>query len=272
MSGTTNSDARYRSYWGVSNDFEEIFAAFQDPSQEWRRILAEVVGTFFLVLVAVGAPVVGHAFPGTVTRVAAVVAPGMMVMAIVMAIGKVSGAHLNPGVSLAFALRGDFPWIRVPGYVLAQFSGGIIACWTLVGIVGTSPQFGGTYPASGTSASFWAELVLTFGLVTIILGTASGAQNIGVIGAVGVGGYIALAGLWASPISGASMNTVRSLAPDIVSGDYTAWWVYVVAPLLGATLAVAIGYLLRGPGGGITGSKSAQGQIGDVTIKDRNRK
>ena len=105
------------------------------------------------------------------------------------------------------------------------------------------------------------ETVLTLGLVSVILGTASGAQQVGLFGAIGVGGYIALAGLWASPISGASMNPVRTFGPDIVSVDGTSWWVYLAGPLLGAVLAVGMAYLLRGPGGGTTGSLAAQGSI-----------
>ncbi len=157
-------------------------------------------------------------------------------MAMIMFMGKVSGAHFNPVVSIAFALRQDFPWIRVPGYIVAQAAGGVLAVLFLQAVVGVSAAQGGTYPATTTThvAAFWMEAVLTFGLLSVILGTASGAQNIGIIGALGVGGYIALAGLWASPLSGASMNPVRSLAPDLVSGDYAAYWVYLAGPLLGA--------------------------------------
>jgi aquaporin Z len=105
------------------------------------------------------------------------------------------------------------------------------------------------------------EVILTFGLVSVILGTASGAQNIGIIGALGVGGYIALAGLWASPLSGASMNPFRSLAPDLVASNFTAYWVYLAGPLLGAALAVGAAYILRGRGGGLSGSQAAQGAL-----------
>ena len=105
------------------------------------------------------------------------------------------------------------------------------------------------------------ELILTFGLVSVILGTASGAQNLGVIGAIGVGGYIALAGLWGSPISGASMNPSRTFGPDLVSADFTSYWVYVAGPLAGAIVAVGIAFVLRGRGGGQAGSGAAQGAL-----------
>src|SRR6478609_8594513 len=178
--------------------FEETVQDFQDSSQEWRRLVSELLGTFFLVLVAAGGGMMSQAFPGTISRQAAVVAPGLMVMAIILFMGKVSGAHLNPAVSIAFSLRGDFPWRRVPGYVIVQLGGAALACWFLQAVVHVSAIYGSNYPASGFSAgdAFWMEAVLTFGLVSVILGTASGAQNVGVIGALGVGAYIALAGLW----------------------------------------------------------------------------
>src|SRR5262249_53322315 len=109
--------------------------------------------------------------------------------------------------------------------------------------------------------AFLMEALLTIGLVSVILGTASGAQNIGIFGAIGVGGYIALAGLWGSPISGASMNPARTFGPALISGTFTDYWVYGAGPLTGAVLAVAIAYVLRGPGGGRAGSAAAQGDL-----------
>ena len=127
-----------------------------------------------------------------------------MVLAVILFMGKVSGADLNPAVSIAFALRQDFPWFRVPGYIVMQLGGAAVAAWFLQAVVHVSSSFGVDYPASTFSSGdgFWMELILTFGLVSVILGTASVAQNLGVIGAIGVGSYIALAGFWGSPISG----------------------------------------------------------------------
>src|SRR5215468_3443973 len=172
-------------------------ADFQDPNQEWRRLFSEFYGTFLLVLVAAGGGMMSQAFPNTITRSAAVVAPGLMVMGIIMFMGKVSGAHLNPAVSVAFSLRGDFPWRRVPGYVIVQLIGATLACLFLQQVVDVSATFGSNYPAAGYTdgAALWMEVALTFGLVSVILGTASGAQNIGAIGALAVGSYVALAGL-----------------------------------------------------------------------------
>jgi len=243
--------------------FAQAIEDFQDPSQEWRRLVSEVLGTFFLVLVAAGGGMMGQAFPNTISRTAAVVAPGLMVMAIILFMGAVSGAHLNPAVSVAFSLRGDFPWRRVPGYIVAQLAGAVLAAWFLQAVVHVSATYGSNYPATGYSAmnAFVMETVLTLGLVSVILGTASGAQNVGVIGAIGVGAYIALAGLWGSPISGASMNPARTFGPDAVGADFGSYWVYVVGPLLGATLAAGLAFVLRGPGGGRAGSAAAQGAL-----------
>ena len=238
-------------------------ADFQDPSLWWRRLFSELLGTFFLVLVAAGGGMMGQAFPNTISRTAAVVAPGLLVMAIILFMGKVSGAHLNPAVSVAFSLRGDFPWRRVPGYIVVQLAGAALAAWFLQFVVDVSATFGSNYPAAGYSSfdAFLMEAVLTLGLVSVILGTASGAQNVGVIAALGVGAYIALAGLWGSPISGASMNPARTFGPDLVGTDFTDYWVYVAGPLTGAVLAVGAAFVLRGYGGGRISSEAAQGAL-----------
>jgi aquaporin Z len=264
-----STDVESPNFWphlglsGLPKNVVERITDFNNPKQEWRRLFSEVMGTFLLLLVAAGAGMMNAAFGDPISRTAAVVAPGLMVMAMILFMGRVSGAHFNPAVSIAFALRGDFPWHRVPGYIVAQFVGAVLAVLFLQAVIGSSASNGATYPAQSTTdiAAFLMEVVLTFGLVSVILGTASGAQNIGIIGALGVGGYIALAGLWASPLSGASMNPIRSLAPDLVANDFTAYWVYLAGPLLGAALAVIAAYLLRGRGGGVAGSQAAQGAL-----------
>lgn len=236
---------------------------FHDPHQEWRRLFSEFYGTFLLVLVAAGGGMMSAAFPDTISRTAAVVAPGLMVMGIIMFMGKVSGAHLNPAVSVAFALRADFPWRRVPAYIVVQLAGAALAAYVAHLVINVSASTGSNYPAHGYSAgaAFVMELLLTLGLVSVILGTASGAQNIGIVGAIGVGAYVALAGLWGSPISGTSMNPARTFGPDLVAGNWSDYWVYVAGPLAGAAIAVAFAYVLRGPGGGSVGSVAAQGDL-----------
>jgi aquaporin Z len=237
---------------------------FADPTLEGRRLFAEVFGTFFLVLVAAGAGVVNAVIPGSVGRDAAVVAPGLMVMAIILFMGAVSGAHLNPAVSIGFAARGDFPWRRVPGYIAVQLLGATVACvflWLMFGKVG---MLGATVPGPNISdfQALMMELVLTLGLMSVILGTASKAQNVGALAALAVGGYIALAGLWGSAVSGASMNPARSFGPDLVLLNFSHFWVYVVGPIAGALLAVGVAYILRGPGGDEPAILAAQGRLG----------
>src|SRR6201989_2171567 len=238
---------------------------FWDDKYEARRLFSELLGTFFLVLVAVGGGMVSARFGGNAVPYGAqVVSPALMVAAIILFMGTVSGAHLNPAVSVAFALRGDFPWKRVPAYIVAQFLGAILATLLLWALIGKQGSAGLTLPGSGistTTAMLW-ELVLTTGLVSVILGTASGAQQIGPLAALGVGSYIALAGLWGSPVSGASMNPARSLGPALVLGDWTSWWAYLVGPVAGAVVAVGFAYVLRGPGGGRSGGQAAQGTLG----------
>lgn len=265
----SNNDMESPNFWphlglsGLPKNVVERITDFNNPKQEWRRLFSEFMGTFLLLLVAAGAGMMNAAFDDPISRTAAVVAPGLMVMAMILFMGRVSGAHFNPAVSIAFSLRGDFPWRRVPGYIIAQLAGALLAVAFLQAVIDSSASNGATYPAQSTTdvAAFLMEVVLTFGLVSVILGTASGAQNIGIIGALGVGGYIALAGLWASPLSGASMNPIRSLAPDIVANDFTSYWVYLAGPLLGAALAVIAAYMLRGRGGGLAGSQAAQGAL-----------
>src|ERR1700729_2681364 len=238
---------------------------FWDNSYEGGRLFSEGLGTFFLILVAVGGGMVNARFGGNaVPYVARVVAPALMVAAVILFMGAVSGAHLNPAVSVAFALRGDFPWKRVPAYIVAQFLGAVLATLLLWALIGKQGSAGLTLPGSGisTTTAMWWEAVLTVGLVSVILGTASGAQQLGPLAAIAVASYITLAGLWGGPVSGASMNPVRSLGPALVLGDWTAWWAYLAGPAIGAVIAVGIAYVLRGPGGGLSGSQAAEGTLG----------
>ncbi len=242
---------------------------FADDRYEWRRVFSELFGTFLLVLVAAGGPMVNARFGGHVISPGAlVVAPGMLVLAVILFMGAVSGAHLNPAVTIAFTLRTDFPVRRVPLYIVAQFAGAVLATLVLAGVVGKHGTAGLTLPGPGISAvaaMAW-EAILTTGLVSVILGTASGAQQIGAMAAIGVGSYIALAGLIGAPVSGASMNPARSLGPALVLGDLTSWWVYLAGPLIGALVAVLFAQVLRGRGGGQFGRRAAQGTLGTAWV------
>ncbi|HVP17203.1 MAG TPA: aquaporin [candidate division Zixibacteria bacterium] len=239
---------------------------FDNAKLEWRRLFAEILGTFFLVLVAVGGKIVRVFSNGAIGQAATVIAPGLMVMAIILFMGKVSGAHLNPAVSISFAARGDFPWRRVPGYIIAQLIGSILACLFLWSIFGKVGMFGATEPGLGIGdlQAMLIELVLTLGLVSTILGTASQAQNVGPLSAIAVGGYIALAGLWADPISGASMNPARSFGPDLILLNFVHYWIYIVGPIIGGLIAVGFAYILRGPGGDTAAITAAQGTLDNI--------
>jgi aquaporin Z len=244
---------------------------FDDPRREWRRLFSELLGTFALVLAAAGGGLL-HA-KGQISLAAAVVAPGLMVTAIILFMGAVSGAHLNPAVSLAFALRGDFPWRRVPGYIIIQLIGATLACLFLRWIFGNVYHLGATLPGPGYHdwQALLMEIVLTALLVSVILGTASAAQNVGAIAALGVGGYIALAGLWAAPVSGVSMNPARSFGPALVSGYWTSYWVYLVGPLAGMLIAVGFAYVLRGRGGDVISRAAGSGVLDEGAHTARAR-
>ena len=244
---------------------------WDDPKLEWRRLFSELFGTFLLVLVAAGGGLL-HA-QGQISLASAVVAPGLMVMAIILFMGAVSGAHLNPAVSLAFAMRRDFPWLRVPGYIIVQLIGATLASLFLLAVFGNVGHLGATLPGPGYAnwQAFLMEIALTAGLVSVILGTASAAQNVGAIAALGVGGYIALAGLWAAPVSGVSMNPARSFGPALVGGDFSSYWVYLAGPLAGAVIAVAFAYILRGRGGTAISRAAGSGVLAPGSLQEKAR-
>ncbi|MBV8948018.1 MAG: aquaporin [Solirubrobacterales bacterium] len=264
---THEGRARYLAWLAFGSPEE-----FADSRLAYRRLFSEVLGTFLLVLAAAGGGLL-HG-KGEISLAAAVVAPALTVLAVILFMGAVSGAHLNPVVSVAFALRRDFPWYRVPLYVLAQLLGATLACLFLLGIFGNVEHLGATLPGPGYHAwqAFLMEIALTGGLLSVILGTASAAQNVGTIGALGVGGYIALAGLWAAPVSGTSMNPARSFGPALVSGDWSAYWVYVAGPLLGSVIAVGCAWILRGSGGDATARAAASGTLDHLVSTPHWRK
>jgi aquaporin Z len=244
---------------------------FDDPKKEWRRLFSELLGTFFLVLVGAGGGVVNAASHGAIPLAVRVAAPGMMVLGIILFMGAIGGAHLNPAVSLSFAARGDFPWRRVPGYIVMQLLGSTLACLLLWAIFGKLAQLGATEPGAGFTAvqAMWTEMILTVGLVSVILGTASAAQNVGPMSAIAVGAYIILAGFWAAPVSGASMNPARSFGPDLATGDFSNYWVYIVGPIVGGLIAVGFAFVLRGRSD-VGGAKAAQGLLDRVELPDED--
>ena len=246
-------------------------ADFDDPTLEWRRLFSELLGTFLLVLAAAGGGIlVGK---GEIALASAVVAPGLTVLSIILFMGAISGAHLNPVVSVAFALRRDFPWKRVPGYIIVQLVGATLACLFLRAVFGNIEHLGATLPGPGYHdwQALLIEFALTTGLVSVILGTASAAQNVGAIAALGVGSYIALAGLWAAPVSGVSMNPARSFGPALAGGDFAHYWIYVVGPFAGALLAVFFASVLRGAGGTAISRAAGSGVLDPGLFAERAR-
>ncbi len=215
----------------------------------WVRLIIEFLGTFLLVTVAAGAGVINHyAGGGPISRTAAVIAPGALVMALIYAWGPLSGLHINPVVTFAFAARQVFPRRWVLPYWVAQFAGAIGAALFLQILLG-DVSAGGNYPIAkpgGDWRAFVMEIVLTTILVSVILHTATGGRSIGHNAAIAVGSTVALLGLFASPISGASMNPARTLGPGIVGADLSGWWVYVFGDVIGAAIAVVIIIMVRG--------------------------
>jgi aquaporin Z len=213
------------------------------------RLIVEFTGAFLLVTVVVGAGVINHYAGGhPVTSAAAAIAAGALVMALIYAWGPLSGLHINPAVTLAFWGRGVFPLRWVLPYWLAQFAGGIGAALFLQAMF-SHVSAGGTYPIDkegGSWRAFVMEIVLTAILVSVVLHTATGSRSIGHNAAIAVGSTIALLVLFASPITGSSMNPVRTLAPDLVGVNFTGWWAYVFGDLIGVVIAVAFIALVRG--------------------------
>jgi aquaporin Z len=235
---------------------------FDNPHIEWRRLFAEFWGTFLTVMVTLGGLMALEISHGQIGYGLAKLASGLAVTAVIYLLGEISGAHLNPAVTLAFAARSHFPWTRAPGYVLAQTLGAVIAGYVLLELIGPVADIGASTPRHVSAWNALAlEVVLTAGLVTTILGTASGGRNVGPNGALAVGFYVALAGIWAGPLEGASMNPVRSLAPDIVRGNFATTWIYVAGPFVGALIGVAIEWLLKGSPSE-EGDRTAQGRLG----------
>ncbi len=243
----------------VKDDSKQSLAEFNDPSREGRRIFAELWGTFLTVFASVGTKVL-FAKTGELSWEMMALARGLAVTIVIYFMGSISGAHLNPVVTLGFAIRRNFPWKRVPGYLTAQFIGAFLAGGLVLFLFGTAGQVGATGPGQGFSnwQALIMEIILTAGLVNTILGTAYEGRNIGANGGIAVGGYIVLASILALSVSGASMNPFRSLVPDILRGNFSSTWIYIVGPLAGMLIGVLFEIILRGEPGS-EGTRIAQG-------------
>lgn len=203
-----------------------------------NRLLAESIGTFCLVFAGTGAIIVNNTSGGVVTHVGIALTFGLVVMAMIDALGNISGAHLNPAVSIAFTLARRFPLRDLPGYILAQIAGACAASALLRFLFPSDQTLGATLPSGSAAQSLVLEIVLTFILMLVILAVSTGSKERGLTAGIAVGAVVGLEALFAGPISGASMNPARSLAPALVSGRVESLWIYLVAPCAGAALAV----------------------------------
>jgi aquaporin NIP len=210
-----------------------------------RAFVAELIGTFALVFAGAGAIMV-DAKTHVLGHVGVAIAFGLVIMVMIYAVGHVSGAHFNPAVSFAFGLTRHFPWPRVAAYWVAQAAGALIAAALLRGSLGDLAHVGATLPAGSQAQSFLWETVLTFFMMFVIMSVATDSRAVGEAAAIAIGGTVGLDAMFGGPISGASMNPARSLGPALVSGDLHALWLYVVAPLAGATLGAFAYQFVRG--------------------------
>lgn len=210
------------------------------------KICAEFLGTFILVFAGTGAIVIDAASGGAIGHPGIALTFGLVVLAMIYTFGDVSGAHLNPAVTLAFAAARRFPWVEVPAYLLSQVSGAVAASAFLKLLFPEDATLGATIPAGPPFQSFLLEVVLTFILMLVVLSISTVAREKGITAGIAVGAVIALEAMFAGPISGASMNPARSLGPALISGQTGDLWIYLAAPILGALLAIPLCSLVRG--------------------------
>lgn len=203
-----------------------------------KPLCAELVGTFMLVLAGCGAIVANDMHGGAITHVGIAMTFGLVVMTGIYAVGDTSGAHFNPAVTTAFALTGVFPWKHVLPYIAAQLLGALAAASVIKLYAPDHATLGATLPAGGVLASFVLETVLTWWLVVVILSVATGAKEKGLFAGLAIGATVMLEAMFAGPVTGASMNPVRSIAPALFSGQLEHLWLYIAAPMLGGALAV----------------------------------
>jgi aquaporin NIP len=212
----------------------------------WRAALAEFFGTFSLVIVGCGAIVV-NSLTGALAPAGVAFAFGLVVMVMVAATGHISGAHLNPAVSLAFAIARHFPWRKVPVYMAAQILGGILAALMLSMMFGNVADLGATVPAGSPWQSLWMEMLLTAALMFVIVAVATDTKAVGQLAAIMIGATVAVNALWGGPVSGGSMNPARSFGPALIANVWEYHWIYWIGPILGATVGALAYQLIREP-------------------------
>ena len=220
--------------------------ALQKYSGRFGIYIAEAMGTFTLVFAGCGAIVIDRISHGQITHVGVAITFGLVIADMIYTIGHISGAHMNPCVTLAFALTRHFSFRRVPGYWLAQFVGAAAAALLLRALFGNVAHLGATLPSGGSGQSFVLEIVMTFFLMFVVMAVATDNRAIGQAAALAVGGMVLLDAMFGGPISGASMNPARSFGPALASADWNDYWIYVAAPVIGAVTGAFIYELIRG--------------------------
>ena len=203
-----------------------------------KRFISEIIGTFSLVFCGTGAMVINDFTGGTVTHVGVAITFGLIVMGMIYAFGDISGAHMNPAVTIGFAYAKKFPWKEVPAYVLAQLIGAFLASGILLYLFPESQTLGATLPGLSALKVFILEIILSFFLMVVIINVSTGSKEIGVVAGIAIGSVVLLEAMFAGPITGASMNPARSIAPAVVSGNIADLWIYIFAPIIGCVLAV----------------------------------
>lgn len=203
-----------------------------------KNYIAEFIGTFAMIFCGTGAMTINEVTGGSVTHVGIGITWGLIVMAMIYAFGEISGAHFNPAVSIAFAYAKKFSWKEVPKYILFQVAGAFTASLLLMWLFPKSELLGATIPTVDVWRAFVLELILTFFLMVVIINVSTGSKEVGMMAGIAIGSVVLLEAIFAGPITNASMNPARSLAPNIVSGNIKGLWLYMLAPIIGALLAV----------------------------------
>ena len=203
-----------------------------------KNYISEFIGTFAMIFCGTGAMTINETTGGDVTHVGIGITWGLIVMAMIYAFGEISGAHFNPAVSIAFAYAKKFSWKEVPKYILFQVAGAFSASLLLMWLFPKSELLGATIPTVDVWRAFVLELILTFFLMVVIINVSTGSKEVGMMAGIAIGSVVLLEALFAGPITNASMNPARSLAPNIVSGNIKGLWLYILAPIIGALLAV----------------------------------
>ena len=203
-----------------------------------KNYISEFIGTFAMIFCGTGAMTINETTGGDVTHVGIGITWGLIVMAMIYAFGEISGAHFNPAVSIAFAYAKKFSWKEVPKYIFFQVAGAFAASLLLMWLFPKSELLGATIPSVDVWRAFVLELILTFFLMVVIINVSTGSKEIGMMAGIAIGSVVLLEALFAGPITNASMNPARSLAPNIVSGNIKGLWLYILAPIIGALLAV----------------------------------